>query len=642
MRHKLVWAGWFWLVARVALAGAAPPSAVEGAVVYSHEGRIHLMEIGGREPLDLGPGRYARFSPDGKTIAGLDGRTVFVMGARGDKRVELVSDAADRGGAAIEFHSNGREVIFLRKKQGLFAVNIAERTVRKLPAPGEYTGEPVISADGTRMAVGWGEDLYAVDLIKGTHRKYGKGCSPGVSPDGKWLMRNVGGHHRMRIETWEGDRGFEIDAASCVPERRWDNHHWSNHPNYIAAQGDADQHFVYLFDVAANRGTQVVFERADSPDVFIRRAPTAPLLSSLVTESPSAPPPERVTGQWPGNDEGLAFLWENARKPNEVRVSAEGKTATRTCRLMAKDAGRFNGHHGLELSGGGFGSEEDPEPLLAAVRKGGAFTFEAVVTAPVRGRERKGSRIAAFADNFVLRDSREDLRVYLRTSDAHGRGDEEERETVLGALPSGPTHVIVSYRPGLLVYYANGKELFHSSLLRGDVRGFAPGPLTFGAGPRDQRPWRGALDTVAIYGRFIDAAEAARKFALVQPSLARRAAQAPLSMRGRALKTTAPVDPDAIAPYRRALSVTIYEILEGPEALQGKQVQVAHWAVLDARSVVRTARIKPGDRRNLEVVLFDSQPQLQSERLVGDTMDLPLYFDTGPVERGDLQRADGS
>lgn len=272
--------------------------------------------------------------------------------------------------------------------------------------------------------------------------------------------------------------------------------------------------------------------RSESPDLFVGRVKTLAGKGTGVSPSKVA----RTSGgapqagdtrhavtkpgeRWPGSHDALAFLWEDATRANEIRSGGQGM---HTCRVHGADAARFSDRHGMDVSGGRFEPEGCGGSLLQALQKSGAFTFEAVVTPAADNRARKGSKIVSFGDNFVLRDSREDLRLYLRTTDAaRGSDGDEDRETVLGHLDAGrPTHVVVSYRPGTLVYFANGREVFRSSALRGDLRNFAPGPVIFGAAPQDKNPWQGSLEAVALYARFVDASEAAAKFALLQPRLA--------------------------------------------------------------------------------------------------------------------------
>jgi hypothetical protein len=342
-------------------------------------------------------------------------------------------------------------------------------------------------------------------------------------------------------------------------------------------------------------------------------------------------------------EDALVFFWEDAGKDNEARAGG----AVRTFRVEARETARFGRDHGMDLAGGSFVAEGLGETAHDLFRRSGAFTFEAIVTPEPGTRDRKGGKIVSLGENFVLRDSREDLRLFLRTSDApDGRDGDEERESVLGALPGGrPTHVIVSYRPGVLAYYANGKEVLRSTIVRGDLRGFGPGPLRFGAGPRDKKPWHGSLAAVALYARFVDAAEAADRHAALAGRLGRPPAAPPIPARGRLVALTPVPDPASIAPYRRALVVASYEIEEGPPELRGKRVPVATWGILDGRVVSSTARLETGRTRALRLEPFAARPELESERLLDDSnsVEQALWLDVAPIDRRALEppRAQG-
>lgn len=88
--------------------------------------------------------------------------------------------------------------------------------------------------------------------------------------------------------------------------------------------------------------------------------------------------------------------------------------------------------------------------------------------------------------------------------------------------------------------------------------------------------------------------------------------------------------PESIAPYRHALVVSTYEIvnvIEGDGA--GRQLNVAHWAIRDAR-VLEDARRSEGQVYRLTVERYDAHRELEGERLIqGDVPDVPLYYDVG-------------
>jgi hypothetical protein len=327
---------------------------VSGAVVYTRQGRVKKVVIGESTPSDLGPGEYARWSPDGTRLAVYNRGAVSVMNADGSERRELVRNARHADGSPIEFHSNGEEIIFIRRGEGLLAVHTTTAATRKLNAPGDYSGEPSISADGNRMAARLDNDLYMIDLTTGTRRRYARGCSPNVSPSGERVMNNVGNHREIQIRNWDGS-GISKVAATIRPDRQWDNHHWSNHEDYIATEGENRGDNIYIVNVRDGKSLRVSWESGVSPDVFIGSAPSAP--TRVVTRSepaaartqPAAPPQGfRSDTEWPASHAGLVFFWNDANAANEI-LDANGKIV-RACRLLPTGAARFGRHFDLDLS----------------------------------------------------------------------------------------------------------------------------------------------------------------------------------------------------------------------------------------------------------------------------------------------------
>ncbi len=245
---------------------------IDGAVVYSKGGRIFLVVIGEWNPIDLGAGLYARWSPHGDRIAVLEATgKVLVMDADGGNRIQLATGAATDN-CPLEFHTNGQEVIWL--SAGVWkATDIDSHDTRDLMSnpPHAYSGEAGISADGQRLACRASHDLYAIDLSGPSDRKYADGCSAGVSPNGQRVMNNVDGHASLQIRDWDGAKVFSVHAANgCDPDGSWDNHHWSNHDDYIAAKGDGSTKEAYLIKVSADLTTRVTWVGGvDYPDLYL-------------------------------------------------------------------------------------------------------------------------------------------------------------------------------------------------------------------------------------------------------------------------------------------------------------------------------------------------------------------------------------
>ena len=209
-------------------------SEIEGAVIYTRRGRVKKVTIGDWRVVDLGEGDFVRWGPLGQRIAASHNRALYVMNADGSER-RRVMDSGLNGGCSIEFHTNGREILYITRDDEVWAVDIASGKQRNLKLP--FDTELNISADG-RHLVGRRGDNYLVELPGTKTRKYSGGCSPCLSPDGQLITGNEGGHRTMNIREWNGKRLFEINARNMQPDRRWDNMHWSNHNDFITMQGD--------------------------------------------------------------------------------------------------------------------------------------------------------------------------------------------------------------------------------------------------------------------------------------------------------------------------------------------------------------------------------------------------------------------
>ena len=247
-------------------------SEIQGAVIYTRNRRIYKVVIGDWKPIELGKGEYARWGPRGKKIGVYDRRKIYVINADGSGRKLVTDEAWQKSGCPIEFHTNGREIIFIRRnKRGLWAANISDGKMRKLADFHDYGGEPGISADGKRM-VCRGSRLYAIDLAEKSDFVYSKGgCSAGISPDGRWLINNDDGHRTMTIRSWDRKTVKTLRSGICKPDSEWDNHTWSNHNDYILAQGEPKGE-AYVINVSTKRGTRVTWVgNTVYPDLYVER-----------------------------------------------------------------------------------------------------------------------------------------------------------------------------------------------------------------------------------------------------------------------------------------------------------------------------------------------------------------------------------
>lgn len=245
---------------------------IAGTVLFVRNDRVRTQKFGEWDSNDLGEGEAARWSPDGKKIAVYNDEEIIIMNSDGSDRRRLCNDADQlEDGCPIEFHTNGEEIFFIKRKSGLWAVRIDDGSERRLDLPGRYTGEPNISADGRRLAIRADHDLYAVDLANGSHRKFARGCAPCVSPSGKWLIHNIGSHRQMVVESWDGSQKRRIDAR-LQSDRSWDDFHWSNHEDFVVVQGEGRREEAHVVNVSTGEAVRVTWDgRIRMPDLFISK-----------------------------------------------------------------------------------------------------------------------------------------------------------------------------------------------------------------------------------------------------------------------------------------------------------------------------------------------------------------------------------
>lgn len=281
-------------------------SQVRGALVYTARGRVRKVIIGHWVPIDLGPGDFARWSPDGRRIAVWQAGAVYVADAGGAGRRKLLDGADPNDGCPIEFHPNNREVVYWRREGGYHAVCIADGAVRRLALPIAPTGSIRLSADGARAACAWDNDLFAVDLASGRHHKYARGTSGSIAPDGRRLLNCDNDGRAITIRDWDGSHWQKIDPRTFLPDRRfpspsrpegglrtWAAHRWSNHDDYIACAADGSPADSYVVRLSTQQVYRVTWEgHTRWPDLFV--VPEAPRRPHLAApRGPSSQPPGR-------------------------------------------------------------------------------------------------------------------------------------------------------------------------------------------------------------------------------------------------------------------------------------------------------------------------------------------------------------
>lgn len=250
-----------------------------GKVVYSKSGNVRAHLLGDPAYADLGPGKYARWSPDGRKVAIKHENSIFVANADGSNRIELVNDAEGDDNCPVEFHANGREILFIKDKH-IMAVDIETKAVRVLVDYVDCTGELGMDAEQNRVVCRDDHILRAIDLDTGQHTEFADDhCSAGISPDGNYVTYNDNGKpHHLKVHIRKINRDCtDSQTYKSVPHRvmpdeiMGDNHHWSNHNDWITCEGDEHRNGVpYMINVKTQKGyVMVEVKGAKYPDLWV-------------------------------------------------------------------------------------------------------------------------------------------------------------------------------------------------------------------------------------------------------------------------------------------------------------------------------------------------------------------------------------
>lgn len=243
--------------------------------------------------------------------------------------------------------------------------------------------------------------------------------------------------------------------------------------------------------------------------------PAGPVRGSSETDKLHDAPAPKMTGAWPGNRDALAFLWPRAGSTNQI-TGPKG-TVVFNCRVRPRGKAKMSPNGAMDVTGGAMIAQGADEPLLSACRKSHQLSIEARIT-PANVRQGGPARIVSFSTdayhrNFTIGQERDRLILRLRTPRTGENG--LRPESTLCKLEAGKTHhVIVSYSPGRLVCYLDGRRVLDAGAVRGDFSNWSAQHLLFGDEWRDSRDWAGTLDHVAIHSRVICAKEAAERHKL--------------------------------------------------------------------------------------------------------------------------------
>jgi hypothetical protein len=317
---------------------------------------------------------------------------------------------------------------------------------------------------------------------------------------------------------------------------------------------------------------------------------------------------------WPANREDLVFVWRTGDSPNLVHDPEVG--ADRTYPLESFGRVHLDHDFRMRLGDGAFAAPEAAsERLLEAAKANNELTLEATLTP--RGAAPDGlRRIVSFSSgesrrNLTLGQEGRNLVLRLRTGPTGANADRPQ-VTLWELTPGETVHAVVTYSPGRLRAYRNGELVVETDAVQGSFgMHWRPGRLLFGQEWGGGGEWPGTLEGVALYSRAL-APELARETWLryrrildARPEVARTVVRARLAERSKIPTLT------EISPYRQALAVYAYEVLETVRGRPaGERVRVARWVILDG-DTLEEARLRPGHEERLTLEPFAENPQLE-------------------------------
>ena len=204
----------------------------------------------------------------------------------------------------------------------------------------------------------------------------------------------------------------------------------------------------------------------------------------------------------------MFFAWK--RGWGKAKVGGAFGSENARVRIVTRGAADIDAEGRFQLAGGAAYLPALDGALLGALQKGNAMTLE-VVLATGDLRQSGPARIVSFSEdgyhrNFTLGQERNRLVLRLRAkgTDENGR----DLEQTFGEVAAGREyHVVVTYAPGDLRAYVDGREVLRTDRIKGDFSNWAPMHFVLGDEWSDTRDWKGSLSAVGIWPRALTAEE---------------------------------------------------------------------------------------------------------------------------------------
>jgi hypothetical protein len=334
---------------------------------------------------------------------------------------------------------------------------------------------------------------------------------------------------------------------------------------------------------------------------------------------------EVAAPSWPVTERELLFAWENGRAPNLV-FDPELQT-DRASTLDTSGRTYPDRHHALVLDGGSArAGDRDSEQIARRLDSTLEVSLELLFTPTVDaltepgGRSRRLLALSPRRGHALLELSQRGnlLEIELLTSD-----ERPPRPIVLAPVESGRTHHLsLSFTAARLLVLLDGERLDLDRQPAGTLgpwRGKNP-RLLLGS-DADDKPWRGTIEALSIWGRALDAQVLGETWEGAQRRLSSRP-EVPSKEVTATLVDRSPIPTlDEITPYRSGLVAFAWQ----PDTPDDAPITVIHWALVDGQrqpitefaiGASATLRLEPlAEQRQLEpFFLSDRLPQRPDRR----------------------------
>lgn len=468
------------------------------------------------------------------------------------------------------------------------------------------------------------------------------GCQPYFTGDGRFGYYVAGAGGPIRSLELKGRKIREIlrkGDRRLPAERRYLYFPMVSRDRTLLAWGASDgghDHFAADYDIFLAEIDSETLELA-GPPLRLTRSPAAerfpdvwsppgarPRAVAPAVAEPAGPAVAADLAPAAAAAPGEALVFRGGDHTNLVLDPATGEEVSTV--FEPKGRAFWSRDYALELRGGSFLADLGTMERLLAGAKGTnemslEIHFEAAAEGPRRGTIFTFSGGSGKRRNFTL--AREGGRLFWQMATESNAGSAGGAPRLdLGAAPPGrPLHLLLTYAPGELVVYRDGRETARSADWREGFYPWRPLPLLFGNEWEAAEPFHGRIFRATVWDHVLGAQEAAARARAAAEDLAARPAPELLRTKARLLARSRTPRLAEIAPYRQALAVYEYR------TAAGETLRVVH-RVLEDGEELPIARLAEGREVELALERFKAQPQLES-LFLSDQLpesDQPLYF----------------